>query len=31
MFYEHGALPEDKALTGNFVNARPSSRELSLT
>jgi hypothetical protein len=30
MFYEHGALPEGEALTGNFVNARQSSRELSL-
>ena len=30
-FYEHGELPEGKALTGNIVNARPSTRELSLT
>jgi len=31
MFYENGGLPEGKALTGNLVNARQSSRELSLT
>jgi hypothetical protein len=28
MSYEHGGLPEGKALTGNLVNARQSSREL---
>ena len=30
MFHEHGVLPEGKTLTGNFVNARQSSRLLSL-
>jgi hypothetical protein len=31
VFYEQGALPQDKAVRGNIVNVRQSGRELSRT